>query len=133
MPISDPIADMLTRIRNANSIGKKRVRVKRSTVCLGIARVLKEEGYIADYVSIDDAVGQGVIEIDLKYGPLGEKVILDLQRASRPGCRQYTKVQNLKRVRDGLGIAVVSTSRGVLSDRQCRKQQVGGEVLCTVW
>lgn len=132
MPSSDPIADMLTRIRNANSIRKKRVRVKRSKVCLGVARVLKEEGYIHDYMSIDDTT-QGVIEIDLKYGPQGEKVILDLQRVSRPGRREYTRVDELRRVRDGLGIAVVSTSRGVLSDRQCRKERVGGEVLCTVW
>ncbi len=132
MAISDPIADMLTRIRNANAVGKRRVRVKRSTVCLGVARVLKEEGFIEDYTSIDDA-GQGIIEIDLKYGPQGQKVILDLQRVSRPGCRRYTKVDDLRRVRDGLGIAIVSTNRGVLSDRQCRKQRVGGEVLCTVW
>ncbi len=133
MPTSDPIADMLTRIRNANSVGKKRVRIKRNTVCLGVARVLKEEGFIADYVPIDDACGQGLIEIDLKYGPQGEKVILDLQRVSKPGRREYRKVDELRRVRDGLGIAVVSTSRGVLSDRQCRKERVGGEVLCTVW
>jgi small subunit ribosomal protein S8 len=132
MAISDPIADMLTRIRNCNSIGRSRVRIKRNTVCLGVARVLKEEGYITDYTSIDDGP-QGFIEIDLKYGPQGEKVILDLQRVSRPGRREYTKVDQLKRVRDGLGIAIVSTSRGVLSDRQCRKQRVGGEVLCTVW
>ncbi len=133
MPTSDPIADMLTRIRNANRVGKKRVRAKRSTVCLGVARVLKEEGYIRDYMSIDDATNQGIIEIDLKYGERGEKVILDLQRVSRPGRREYTKVDHLRRVRDGLGVAIVSTSRGVLSDRQCRKQRVGGEVLCTVW
>jgi small subunit ribosomal protein S8 len=133
MPTSDTIADMLTRIRNANSVGKRRVRVKRSKVCLGLARVLKEEGFISDFLSVDDACGQGVIEIDLKYGPLGERLILEIQRASRPGRRLYTPVTNLKRVRDGLGIAVVSTSRGVLSDRQCRKQRIGGEVLCTVW
>jgi small subunit ribosomal protein S8 len=133
MLISDPIADMLTRIRNANAISKKRVRIKRNKVCLGVARVLKEEGYITDYLSVDDATGQGIIEIDLKYGPQGEKVILDLQRVSRPGRRQYTRVDELKRVLDGLGVAVVSTSRGVLSDRQCRKQRIGGEVLCTVW
>ncbi len=132
MPTSDPIADMLTRIRNAIRIGKKRVRVKRSKVCLGVARVLKEEGFIADYLPIDDAE-QGVIEIDLKYGPQGEKVILDLQRVSRPGCRTYCPVGRLERVRDGLGVAIVSTSQGVLSDRQCRQRRVGGEVLCTVW
>ncbi len=132
MSVMDPIADMLTRIRNANRIGMRRVRIKRSKVCLGVARVLKEEGYIADYLSIDDGP-QGVIEVDLKYGPQGEKVILDVQRVSRPGRRVYTPVDQLQRVRDGLGIAVVSTNRGVLSDRQCRKQRVGGEVLCTIW
>jgi len=133
MATTDPIADMLTRIRNANRVGMKRVRVKRSKVCLGIARVLKEEGFIADFTPIDDATNQGVIDIDLKYGPQGEKVILDLQRVSRPGRRCYARVDSLQRVRDGLGIAVVSTSRGVLSDRQCRRYRIGGEVLCTVW
>lgn len=132
MPTSDPIADMLTRIRNAIRIGKKRVRVKRSKACLGVARVLKEEGFIADYLPIDDTT-QGVIDIDLKYGPQGEKVILDLQRVSRPGRRTYCPVGELQRVRDGLGVAIVSTSQGVLSDRQCRQRRVGGEVLCTVW
>ncbi len=132
MPTSDTIADMLTRIRNANSVGKNRVRVPRSKVCLGVARVLKEEGFIGDYLSIDDA-NQGVIDIDLKYGQRGEKVILSVQRASRPGRRLYKKVEDLRRVRNGLGISVVSTSRGVLSDRQCRAERVGGEVLCTVW
>ena len=132
MAVMDPIADMLTRIRNANRIGMRRVRIRRSKVCVGVARVLKEEGYIADYLSIDDGP-QGIIEVDLKYGPQGEKVILDVQRVSSPGRRVYTPVDQLSRVRDGLGIAVVSTNRGVLSDRQCRKQRVGGEVLCTVW
>jgi small subunit ribosomal protein S8 len=133
MPTSDPIADMLTRIRNGNRIGKKRVRIKRSKVCLGVARVLKEEGYITDYTSIDDATGQGLIEVDLKYGPFGEKIIQDVQRVSRPGRRFYRGVDELLRVRQGLGISVVSTNRGVLSDRQCRAQRVGGEVLCTIW
>lgn len=132
MPTSDPIADMLTRIRNGNRAGLKRVRIARSKVCLGIARVLKEEGYVRDYASIDDA-NQGVIEIELKYGPQGEKVIQDLQRSSRPGCREYNGVGELPRVLDGLGISIVSTNKGVLSDRQCRKERVGGEVLCTVW
>lgn len=132
MPTSDPIADMLTRIRNAHRVGKPRVRVPRSGVCLGIARVLKEEGYIHDYMSIDDT-RQGVIEIDLKYGERGEKVIHELKRASTPGRRLYRSVHDLGRVLDGLGVAVVSTSRGVLSDRQCRQDRVGGEVLCTVW
>ncbi len=133
MSLSDPIADMLTRIRNANAIGKARVRVKRTKVCLGIARVLKEEGYIRDYLSVDDPTGQGVIEIELKYGDLGEKVIRHVERVSRPGRRIHRGVRELQRVLDGLGIAVVSTTQGVLSDRQCRARRVGGEVLCTVW
>ena len=115
MATSDPIADMLTRIRNAARAGKKRVRVKRSKVCLGISQVLREEGYIREFDSIDDT-NQGEIRIDLKYGDRGESVFQDLQR-----------------VLDGLGIAIVSTSRGVLSDRQCRELDVGGELLCTVW
>ncbi|MBU0637510.1 MAG: 30S ribosomal protein S8 [Planctomycetes bacterium] len=132
MATSDPIADMLTRIRNANSVGKARVRAKRSKVCLGIARVLREEGYISDYDSIDDT-SQGEIRIDLKYGERGEQVLQGLRRESKPGRRVYRGAGDLPRVLDGLGIAVVSTSRGVLSDRQCRKEHVGGEVLCTVW
>ena len=133
MATSDSIADMLTRIRNAVSGHKPRVRVLRSKVCLGIARVLKEEGYIRDFISIDDACGQGVIEIDLKYGEQGELIFRELRRASRPGRRLMSPVEELPRVCDGMGIAVVSTDRGVMSDRQCRQQRVGGEVLCTVW
>ena len=132
MAINDPIADMLTRIRNAAATRKRRVRVKRSKVCLGVARVLKEEGYIGDYMSVDDA-NQGVIEIDLKYGENGEQIFRQIRRASRPGRRMHTGVDSLMRVCDGMGIAIVSTDRGVLSDRQCREQRVGGEVLCTVW
>jgi small subunit ribosomal protein S8 len=132
MATSDPIADMLTRIRNANSVGLPRVRIERNKVCLGIAQVLKEEGYINDYASIDDA-HQGEIRVDLKYGERGEKIIQDLRRESKPGKRVYRAVQELPRVLDGLGIAIISTSEGVLSDRQCRKRKVGGELLCTVW
>lgn len=132
MATSDPIADMLTRIRNAVRVHKSRVRVKRSKVCLGIARVLKEEGYITDFASIDDA-NQGEIRIELKYSDGGENVFRELQRASRPGKRVYQCVDELGRVCDGMGIAILSTNRGVLSDRQCRQQHVGGEVLCRVW
>jgi small subunit ribosomal protein S8 len=132
MPTFDPIADMLTRIRNANRVAMPRVRVKRSKVCLGIAHVLKEEGYITDYLSIDDT-NQGEIAVDLKYGERGLRVIQDLQRVSKLGGRKYCGVAELPRVFDGLGICVVSTSQGVLSDRQCRKLNVGGEVLCKVW
>jgi small subunit ribosomal protein S8 len=132
MATSDPIGDMLTRIRNATAVHKRRVRVKRSKVCLGVARVLKEEGYIADFMSVDDA-NQGEIEIDLKYGEQGEQVFRFMQRTSKPSCRVYRGVEELERVCDGMGIAILSTNRGVLSDRQCRKERLGGEVLCTVW
>lgn len=132
MATNDPIADMLTRIRNAAAVHKRRVRVERNRVCLGIARVLKEEGYVDDFLSIDDT-HQGSIEIDLKYGEQGEEVIRHIQRVSRPSCRVYRRVDELGRVCDGMGISVVSTNRGVLSDRQCREERVGGEVLCTVW
>ena len=132
MATSDPIADMLTRIRNAAAVGKSRVRIKRSKVCLGVARVLKEEGYITDFMSVDDT-NQGEIVVDLKYDELGTKPFRDMQRASRPGRRLHQGVNELLRVCDGMGIAVVSTDRGVLSDRQCRQERVGGEVLCTVW
>ena len=132
MPTSDPIADMLTRIRNGVRAGQKRVRVKRSKVCLGLAQVLKDEGYISDFDSIDDT-NQGEIRVDLKSGDRGELIIQNLERVSRPGRRVYCAADELPRVLDGLGISIVSTSRGVLSDRKCRELNVGGEVLCTVW
>lgn len=132
MATSDPVADMLTRIRNAVRIHRPQVHVKRSKVCLGIARVLHEEGYINGFDSIDDA-NQGEIRVHLKYSDEGEAVLQDVQRYSKPGCRVYRGVDDLPEVLDGLGIAIVSTSRGVLSDRQCRSEKVGGEVLCTVW
>jgi small subunit ribosomal protein S8 len=132
MATSDPIADMLTRIRNANRVAKPRVRIKRSKVCLGIAKVLKDEGYVTDFLSIDDA-NQGEIAIDLKYGERSERVIQGIQRVSKPGGRNYAGATELPRVFDGLGITIVSTSRGVLSDRECRKLNIGGEVLCKVW
>ena len=132
MANSDPIADMLTRIRHANRVGHMRVNVKRSKVCLGIAQVLKDEGYINDFQSIDDT-NQGEIRIDLKVGERGEKVLQEIRRFSKPGCRQYRAYDALPKVLDGLGIAVVSTSQGVMSDRKCKKMKVGGEVLCTVY
>lgn len=123
---------MLTRIRNGVRAGQKRVRVKRSKVCLGLAQVLKDEGYISDFDSIDDT-NQGEIRVDLKSGDRGELIIQNLERVSRPGRRVYCAADELPRVLDGLGISIVSTSRGVLSDRKCRELNVGGEVLCTVW
>jgi small subunit ribosomal protein S8 len=127
----DPIADMLTRIRNANRVGRKRVLISKSKICSGIAQVLKEEGYIEEFDSIDDGK-QGQISIKLKYSMAGEKVIHVLDRTSKPGCRVYRKVDDLPKVLNGMGIAVVSTSKGVMSDRRAREQNVGGELLCIV-
>jgi len=131
MSLSDPIADMLTRIRNGLRARKEAVNIRASNVCEGICRVLLEEGYIQDYRRIEDGK-QGLLRVYLKYGPLGEDVIAELKRVSRPGLRVYRGVEKLPRPLNGLGIAVVSTSRGVMSDRRCREQSVGGEVLCTV-
>ena len=128
---SDPVADMLTRIRNAVRVGRKQVQIPSSRLKLGIAQALKEEGYIVGSDVIEDGK-QGILRIDLKYGPRGEDVIHDIQRVSRGGRRVYRKAADLPRVMDGLGIAIVSTNKGVLSDRQCREQNLGGEVLCTV-
>ena len=129
---SDPIADMLTRIRNAAQAHMKTVVIPSSKVKMGIARVLKEEGYIEDYDLIEDS-RQGLLRVALKYGTMGERVIQSLGRVSRGGRRVYRGYEDLPRVLDGLGVAVVSTSRGILSDRECREQKVGGEVLCTVY
>jgi len=131
MSLSDPIADMLTRIRNAVRVRRQHVNVRASKVCEGLAAVLKQEGYIEDYKRIEDTK-QGLLRIYLKYGPTGEQVIIDIQRASRPGCRVYRGAAELPRPRGGMGVAIISTSRGVMSDRQARKANVGGEVLCTV-
>jgi small subunit ribosomal protein S8 len=127
----DPIADMLTRIRNSNRVGRRMVLVPRSKICTGIAQVLKDEGYIAEYDVIEDG-RQGQLRITLKYTNTGEKVIHMLDRQSKPGRRIYRKVSDLPRVLNGMGIAVVSTSKGVMSDRIAREQKVGGELLCTV-
>jgi small subunit ribosomal protein S8 len=128
---SDPIADMLTRIRNALRVHDRDVKIPASKVKVGVAEVLKAEGYIEDYDVIEDG-RQGILRVALKYGPLGEPIITTLKRASRPGRRVYRGMDALPSVLNGLGIAVVSTNKGVLSDRQCREQKVGGELLCTV-
>ena len=127
----DPIADMLTRIRNANRVGRRMVLVPKSKICNGIAQVLKEEGYIEQFDTIDDGQ-QGQIRVKLKYSITGEKVIHELDRQSKPGRRIYRSVDDLPKVLNGMGIAVVSTSKGVMSDRRAREQNVGGELLCTV-
>ena len=127
----DPIADMLTRIRNANRVGRRMVLIPKSKICSGIAQVLKDEGYIEQYDVIEDEQ-QGQIRVKLKYSTAGDKVIHTLDRASKPGRRLYSKVTDLPKVLNGMGIAVVSTSRGVMSDRKARENNVGGELLCTV-
>lgn len=129
---SDPIADLLTRIRNGVRNGAKQVQVPHSRMKAEVCRVLREEGYIAGFDKIDDAL-QGVIRVELKYGPRGEKVIRQIRRESKAGGRVYRGWDKLPRVLDGMGISVVSTSRGMMSDRQCREHKVGGELVCTVY
>jgi len=131
MTLSDPIADMLTRIRNAARINRAQVNIKASNICLGIASVLKKEGYILDYDRIDDGY-QGIIRVNLKYDQNGGSIISEITRTSKPGCRIYSAAGDLPRVMGGMGIAIVSTSKGVMSDNECRQANVGGEILCTV-
>ena len=131
MSLSDPIADMLTRIRNAVRINKKQVSIRASKICEGIAAVLKEEGYIEDFDRIDDS-RQGILRVTLKYDQDGRPVISEITRESKPGRRIYSSVGKLPHVLGGMGIAIVSTSRGVMSDRSCRKANVSGEILCMV-
>ena len=128
----DPIADMLTRIRNANRVGRRMVLIRNSKICRGIAQVLKDEGYIEEYDVIEDEAKQGQIRVKLRYANNGEKIIHVLDRQSKPGRRLYQKVDDLPKVLNGMGIAVVSTSKGVMSDRRAREANVGGELLCTV-
>ena len=132
----DPIADMLTRIRNANRTGRKQVSIPKSKICVGIANVLKSEGYVEDFEVFDggsEAGGvQGAIKIKLRYSLEGEKVIHEIDRVSTPGRRVYKAVGELPTVLNGLGITIVSTSKGVMSDRDARKANVGGELLCVI-
>jgi len=131
MSMSDPIADMLTRIRNVARINKEQVNIKASKICVGIAAVLKEEGYIEDFDRIDDGK-QGILRISLKYDQQGHSVINEIKRISKPGRRVYSSVDELPRVLAGMGVAIVSTSKGVMSDGNCRRDNIGGEILCTV-
>ncbi len=131
MSLSDPIADMLTRIRNAARIGRKQVNIKASNICAGIAAVLKRQGYIGDFDRIDDG-RQGILRVTLKYDAEGGSVINEIKRISKPGRRIYSSVDDLPYVLNGMGTAIVSTSKGVMSDRSCREGKVGGEILCTV-
>jgi small subunit ribosomal protein S8 len=132
MSMTDPIADMLTRIRNANSAYKATTTMPSSKKIVEIARILKQEGYIADYTVVAEEP-QDSVEVTLKYGPKKERTISGIRRISKPGLRVYAKKDELPRVLGGLGIAVISTSHGVMTDRLARKEGVGGEVIAYIW
>lgn len=129
--MTDPIADMLTRIRNANAVRMRRLEMPASKIKVGIAEVLKQEGYIEGY-EVEAGQPTSRLVLSLKYGPDGERVIRDIQRVSKPGCRVYSAARDLPRVLRGLGIHVLSTPQGIVSDRVARRDKVGGEVLCRI-
>ena len=131
MKVTDPISDMLTRIRNANSAGKAEVSMPSTKVLVEIARVIAEEGYIEGY-SVEDTTPQKTLHVTLKYGARRARVISGIKRISKPGLRIYTTADKLPRVLGGLGTAVISTSRGMMCDRDARKQGVGGELICYI-
>jgi small subunit ribosomal protein S8 len=134
MTMTDPVADMLTRIRNANQAMHDGVRMPSSKQKVALADVLKTEGYIHDYDVADSTSGPGkVLSIEMKYSPERERVISGVQRVSKPGLRVYSASNKIPRVLGGLGVAVISTSRGLMSDREARRRRIGGEVLCYVW
>lgn len=130
--MTDPIADMLTRIRNAVRIEKAYVDIPYSIEKKGVADVLKREGYIWDWMEIEDKP-VSVLRVQLKYGPNGEKIVNEIKRVSKPGCRVYAGITDLKPVLNGLGIKVLNTNRGILSDREAKQNNVGGEIICQIW
>ena len=130
--MTDPISDMLTQIRNAIRIERQSIEIRASKVKAGVCQVLKDEGYIWDWQFVQ-ATPSPLIKIDLKYGPHGERVVQRIDRVSKPGCRVYQGWMDLKPVLDGMGICVISTSKGVMSDRQARARKLGGEVICRIW
>jgi small subunit ribosomal protein S8 len=130
--MTDPVADLLTRIRNANAIRMRHVNMPASKLRVAIAGVLADEGFI-DSLEVEEQAPQSVLKLKLKYGPDGERVIRAIDRVSKPGCRVYAGVKDLPKVLRGLGIYVLSTPRGVLSDRKARELNVGGEILCKVY
>ena len=132
MTMTDPIADMLTRIRNANTVGHETVEIPASNIKKSIAEILLEEGYINGFEVIEDNK-QGIIKVQMKYGAAKERVITGIKRSSKPGLKVYAKADEVPRVLGGLGIAIISTSHGVVSDKEARKLGVGGEVICYVW
>jgi small subunit ribosomal protein S8 len=129
--MTDPISDMLTRLRNGNRIHKKRITMPASRIKVGIAQILKEEGFIADY-QVERAQPSSLLSISMKYGPDGEFVLRSVERISKPGCRVYAGAGDLKPVLRGMGIQILSTPKGILSDRSARQEKVGGEILCKV-
>lgn len=133
MNITDPIADMLTRIRNANQVRHETVDIPASKMKVEIARILKEEGFIVNYTTSGETACDKKITVSLKYGANNERVINGLKRISKPGLRVYADAEHLPRVMNGLGIAIISTSTGLLVDRDARKQHIGGEVIARVW
>lgn len=132
MTMTDPIADMLTRIRNANLVGHEKVEIPGSNIKRSIAEILKREGYIRDAEFVADDK-QGVIRVFMKYGKNQERVITGVKRISKPGLRVYASHDNIPRVLGGLGTAILSTSRGIVTDKEARKLHIGGEVLCYIW
>lgn len=132
MSMSDPLADMLTRIRNAAMVGFESLEMPSSTMKVSVAKVLKDEGYITDY-QVKDGKVQKTLSIDLKYGPNNEPVITGIKRVSKPGLRKYAKATNVPTVLNGLGVAIISTSKGVVSDKTARDLNSGGEIICEVW
>jgi len=132
MTLTDPIADMLTRIRNAGMVRKKEVDIPSSKIKVAVAKILKDEGYIRNYKVIDDKK-QGILKLFLKYTEDKKNVISGLERLSKPGCRIYCKKDNIPKVLDGLGVVVISTSKGVFTGKKCKEMGLGGEVLCQVW
>ena len=132
MSMSDPLAVMLTRIRNASKAHFKTVEMPLSNLKANVAKVLKEEGYIDGYQVMDDGP-QGLLIIDLRYGPNSEQVISGIRRISKPGCRKYTNSDKIPLVMSGLGISILTTSRGVMVDRVARREKIGGELLCEIW
>jgi small subunit ribosomal protein S8 len=132
MSMSDPLADMLTRIRNATMVKFDHVEMPKSNVKVDIARVLKEEGFIREY-SIQESGPQGTLTLDLKYGPNRESVITGIKRISKPGLRRYAKAKEVPTVLNGLGISIISTSKGIITDKAARNLNTGGEILCEVW
>jgi small subunit ribosomal protein S8 len=130
--MTDPIADMLTRIRNALRIERTYVDMPASKVKVGLAEALQREGYVWDHEIIEQKP-QNVLRVNLKYGPNGERVIQTIDRVSKPGCRVYSNVRSMPEVRQGMGVVILSTPKGILSNREARKQGVGGEILCRIW